>query len=340
MDTSITATNNTGMINTPVSAQQFETPSHKLDNITETINSMNAKIDLVKGDVDFNLAEIKQVFDEMKVFAKDMQMVKNEVENLKIQINKEKKKNNTLQDKVIYMESQSRQDNLLIDGIPESENESWIDCEKKVRDLLDHTMGITNVKNIKFVRCHRLGPKRTNSKPCAVIFKLHWFKDREAIWSKKTHLKNINYWIKEGFPAEINRRWSILLPIFQEARTQNKNVSLKVDNLVLEGKTYRVDTLSKLPEYFQPAKLATRTANRVTAFFQSTSPLSMFHPVEIKDPETGTIYHCGEQWLDNEKAILFKDTSTSSEIMYADTALECKNLGRNIIIMTISGSKV
>ncbi len=51
MNSSITATNNTGMINTPVSAQQFETPSHKLDNITETINSMNAKIDLVKGDV-------------------------------------------------------------------------------------------------------------------------------------------------------------------------------------------------------------------------------------------------------------------------------------------------
>ncbi len=51
MDTSINATNNTCMINTPVSAQQFETLSHKLDNLTETINSMNAKIDLVKGDV-------------------------------------------------------------------------------------------------------------------------------------------------------------------------------------------------------------------------------------------------------------------------------------------------
>ncbi len=46
------------------------------------------------------------------------------------------------------MESQSRWDNLLIDGIPESENESWIDCDKKVRDLLEHTMGVTNVKNV------------------------------------------------------------------------------------------------------------------------------------------------------------------------------------------------
>ncbi len=123
MDTSITATNNIGMINTPVSALQFETLSHKLDNITETINIIYAKIDLVKGDVtelkhsvEFNSAEIKQVFDEIKVFAKNMQMVKNEMENLKMQINTEKKQNNTLQGKVIYMESQPRWDNLLING--------------------------------------------------------------------------------------------------------------------------------------------------------------------------------------------------------------------------------
>ncbi len=49
---------------------------------------MNAKIDLVKGDVtelkhsvEFNLTGIKQVSDEMKVFAKDMLMVRNDMEN-------------------------------------------------------------------------------------------------------------------------------------------------------------------------------------------------------------------------------------------------------------------
>ncbi len=103
-----------------------------------------------------------------------------------------------------------------------------------------------------------------------------------------------------------------------------------MDKLVIEGKTYTVDTLSKLPYNFQLAKLATRTENGVTAFFRSTSPLSMFHPVEIKESETRTIYHCGEQWLHNKRATLFKDTSTSSEIMSADIALECKNLGQNV----------
>ncbi len=127
-----------------------------------------------------------------------------------------------------------------------------------------------------------------------------------------------------------NEHFTPLLPFFQEARKQNKNVSLKVDKLVLECKTYSVDTLSKLPEYFQTAKLGTRTENGVTTFYWSTSPLSNFHTVEIKDSETGTIYHCGEQWLHNEKAALFKDISTSSEIMYADTPLEYKNPGWNV----------
>ncbi len=47
MDTNITATNNTGKINTPVLTQQFGTLSHILDNNTETCYCMKAKIDLV-----------------------------------------------------------------------------------------------------------------------------------------------------------------------------------------------------------------------------------------------------------------------------------------------------
>ncbi len=47
MDTSITATNNTGKINTTVLAQQFGTLSHTLDNITETLSCINGKIDLI-----------------------------------------------------------------------------------------------------------------------------------------------------------------------------------------------------------------------------------------------------------------------------------------------------
>ncbi len=77
-----------------------------------------------------------------------MKILKSELENLKFQVNKEKKRNNILQDKLIQIESQSRRDNLLIDGIPESDRESWAECEKRWRIFLNtkrrFKMGITS----------------------------------------------------------------------------------------------------------------------------------------------------------------------------------------------------
>jgi ribA/ribD-fused uncharacterized protein len=286
--------------------------------------------ELIKS-IAFNSDGIKTLNNDMKRALNDMKILTSELESLRFQVNKEKKRNNILQDKLIQIESQSRRDNLLMEGIPESDHESWTECEKKVKVILEHKMKIQNVKDFKFVRYHRLGPKLPNTvRPRMVIFKLHWFKDREAIWNKKNELKNTNIWLKEDFPAEINRRRSVLLPIFHEARKLNKVVSLRVDRLVLEGKTFTVDTLSQLPDDLQPTKLATHTENGVTAFFRSASPLSMFHPVQIKDTDNNNIYHCGEQWLHREKALFFKDESTAADIMMAETAVECKTLGRNV----------
>ncbi len=71
---------------------------------------------------------------------------------------------------------------------------------------------------------------------------------------------------KEDFHAEINRRLSILLPIFLENRKQNKSVSLKVDKLVLEGKTYTIDTLLKFLKICNKLSLPLER-KWVTAFF-------------------------------------------------------------------------
>ncbi len=100
---------------------------------------------------------------------------------------------------------------------------------------------------------------------------------------------------------------SVLLAIFHEVRKLDKTVSLRVNRLVLEGKTYTVDTLSQLPNDLQPAKLATHTDNGVTAFFRSESLLLMFHATQIKDIDSCTSYHYGEQWLHRENALFFKD---------------------------------
>ncbi len=62
------------------------------------------------------------------------------------------------ENRVIRMESQSRRNNLLIDGIAEKENESAKDCLDSVYNILQNKLQIANAKNIKIVRCHRRPP--------------------------------------------------------------------------------------------------------------------------------------------------------------------------------------
>lgn len=45
-------------------------------------------------------------------------------------------------DKTEYLEKQSRRNNIVIDGIPESPEESWSEAEKKFREILGGKMNI------------------------------------------------------------------------------------------------------------------------------------------------------------------------------------------------------
>ncbi len=54
------------------------------------------------------------------------------------------------------------------------------------------------------VRCHRPGKiKPVQTRPSTVIFKLHWFEDRETIWDKARELAGRKLFLSEDFPVEI-----------------------------------------------------------------------------------------------------------------------------------------
>ena len=228
------------------------------------------------------------------------------------------------------MEAQSRRDNLLLDGVPETENESFETCRNKIVKILEENMQIQNARDIKFVRCHRLGPKRDFSKkPRTLIFKFHYFQDREQVWSSKTKLKNSDYWLSEDFPAEIKKRRSVLYPVLKKAWQLHLKASLSVDKLIISGRTYTVDNLSSLPQELDPAHIATRKVGNITCFFSSSSPLSNFHNTTIKDAD-GKKFHTSEQFYQYHKAIHFNDEESAYKILLADTPLECYKLGRTI----------
>ena len=67
-------------------------------------------------------------------------------------------------EKLTELEDRSRRNNVRIDGIPETPNETWKNCEEEVRKIIRNKLNITD--DIEIDRCHRMGKfQRNKSKP-------------------------------------------------------------------------------------------------------------------------------------------------------------------------------
>ncbi len=212
-----------------------------------------------------------------------------------------------LEENVINIKSLSRRNNLLLDGIPEADNESSKDCFDKVYDILQQRLRNTNARQIKIVQCHRLARSTPNSTwPRTIIFKLHWFGDHDHIWDNRKRLQGSNVWLNEDFPTEITQWHRKLHPIIIESRRLHKKASRNVDKLIVEGHLYTIHTLGKLPVELSPAKVATISKGEVTTFFTSDSPFSNFNDCEITSPN-GITYKWHEQLYQKDKSDEFGD---------------------------------
>ena len=98
------------------------------------------------------------------------------------------------------MEDRTRRNNLRIDGIPESNDESWDDTEELVKSMLKTNL---NIENVTIGRAHRMTTRRERrGKPRTVIIKVLDFKDKTRILRNCKKLKGTNIFIYEDFSAE------------------------------------------------------------------------------------------------------------------------------------------
>ena len=119
----------------------------------------------------------------------------------------------------------------------------------------------------------------------------------------------------KSYTAEVEARRKLLRPILKAAKKipeYERRSKLEDDILVLQGKRYSVDTLN--PD--------------TIGFFGELNPLSNFHPASFY--VNGTHYTSSEQFIQHTKAILFKDYSATRKILNASSALECKELAKDI----------
>ena len=98
--------------------------------------------------------------------------------------------------------------------------------------------------------------------------------------------------------------------------------------MVVHGKKYTASNIHKLPEDINGFAATSKTDDNTLAFFGELNPFSNFHitPFELN----GKSYHSSEQYIQEAKALFFKDNLSAKLIMDAKTPLECKKLSREI----------
>ena len=256
--------------------------------------------------------------------------LKNDISNLEKKVceleAKTQEQDNTikvLENEVLALQTYSRKDNLLIDGISESPNE---DVSAKLRVFFKEKLGILNAEEIQFVRCHRLGrpphmtPQRVD-KPRTIIVRFLMYADREKVWRASWGLKDKVQYVKEDFPDKVkkNRRVKSV-----------KRCSLRGDRLIIDGIRYTVDNMELLPPNLRWTSKGQRyfPEQDATFFFGEQSFLSNFYKCGFSDGKDH--YTCVEQYYLQQQSLFFQDEHSAQNIMKADHPRNMKAISHRI----------
>ena len=229
---------------------------------------------------------------------------------------------------ILQNETYSRRENLLFRGFKTTRNDAE-SCEDKVRHIMS-VMGVNNVLNIKFVRCHYLSDNKQ------IIARFQSYADREVVWGNRYKLKNTNFFIAEDFPSAIVSRRKQLYPVCKAAKSiqaYNRKVTMRGDRLILDGKDYTCSNLHQVPRDVHPAKLAERSNATTLVFGGSTSGhhmLSNFHQIKGNFVYEHISYNSSEQAFQHKKARIAGDLNKQREILFNPEPSIQKSLGHRV----------
>ena len=163
-------------------------PSGDMEGLLSEIHTKLGKLD--------QLDDINRKLDDFQSQMNNMQFMQNNLEKENTEM---KKTISQLTSKVPYLESQTKRDNLVFFGIPEQQEETWDDCEDKVRKVLDENLklqGALSDNEVGIERAHRIG-KKQQGKTRPIVVKFSRYKTKNAILNLKHKLKGSHYRISE-----------------------------------------------------------------------------------------------------------------------------------------------
>lgn len=132
-----------------------------------------------------------------------------------------------LQEKLKYMDSEKRRNNILIFGAKENHQENLITEVKKIIE----TQTEATVENYEINKAYRLGIRGEKTRPILVSFTTTW--KRDEVLRKKLKMATGIYF-KEDFSKETLERRRELLPKLKEERDKGKIAHIRGDKLIVK----------------------------------------------------------------------------------------------------------
>lgn len=153
----------------------------RVDNVVRDVLNISKDIQDIKASLQFDISDLQssQMINSGKISTS--------LASYQVSMNNLSAKND-------YLENQTRRNNLLIDGVPESKTESWGDTEIVTKKVLSEHLKMDS-KLIEVKRAHRSGKYDLSGRPRSTAVKLLRYKDKQEILKRSKLLKGTNIFI-------------------------------------------------------------------------------------------------------------------------------------------------
>ena len=301
----------------------------------------NASLNEIKEDISEMKKDIKTLMDSKDLVQRKEQELKLIIEGHTYILTKYHSvlhENTQIKNRIAKIEDKFLENNIVIHGIAEERGEGDEGRQEKIYHAMATTVKSQNPMfrlqaakraGIKYTR--RIGPPNKNSyRPRPISISFNRTEDAKILLQNKKELPDGVY-VNREFSEETEKTRRLLRPIWKAAQDMPKyqgRCRLDGGTLILHGKRYEKENIHQLPDELSGFHISSKTNPTTFGFFGELSPFSNFHQswFTLK----GCEYSCMEQFIQREKAVLFRDYETADEIMSAGSALECKRLARNI----------
>ena len=170
-----------------------------------------------------------------------MEKLMNELINVKENNVKLQEKVTKQERQIEWLEKENKRRNLIIKGIPDSEEEGKLQLSEKLK-LVASTLNVAvdldkDVDDIK-----RMG-KYTSERSRPICLKLTTERKKHEIKSNSKNLKGQDIWIEEDYPRKVQEERKLLMPYLMAEKKKGKQVALIGNKLKINGTIYETKDL-------------------------------------------------------------------------------------------------